>query len=375
MLWLWFIYMEQNISLVIKAPMQSLTDFVIKCSEDWTVLKIKTHLSEVYQGNPGVDTQRLIYSGRLLQDNLSIKDFIRKFDDNNTQTHVLHLVCSTVIGQSSGIQPPVMNTPNLEIPSVPTSLNLNTNPMNQQFIAGPEMIAHQMAMYHQLYAQYLALYPNFAFQTQFATVPVAPSQPVIPMAEQPPALAEPAEVNNDNNNEQPRAAPMRMNPAQGVDDDDEGAGRRDWLDWFYVVIRAMMLLFILYLYSSLGRFLVFVGTTVVVYLYHNRNVLFNNAQREQQPEPPQPAEQLPQDPQQQEQENQTPDDAQTSEADGSNENTSTQEPSASNNEQNEDNVPNRPLNFVHRLFKSIWMIIFSFIRSLIPDPPAAVAQN
>lgn len=57
--------------------------------------------------------------------------------------------------------------------------------------------------------------------------------------------------------------------AQGgpiVEEDDEI--NRDWLDWTYSAATFSVFLSILYFYSSLSRFLMVMGATVVMYLHH-----------------------------------------------------------------------------------------------------------
>lgn len=41
-----------DLQLLIKAPNQNIEDLVITCQMDWTVLKLKKHLSEVYPNHP-----------------------------------------------------------------------------------------------------------------------------------------------------------------------------------------------------------------------------------------------------------------------------------------------------------------------------------
>lgn len=48
---------------------------------------------------------------------------------------------------------------------------------------------------------------------------------------------------------------MRMNAQGGMEEDDEEFGQRDWLDYVYVFFRFLVLLSIVYFYSSASRFL------------------------------------------------------------------------------------------------------------------------
>ena len=81
----------------------------------------------------------------------------------------------------------------------------------------------------------------------------------------------PAEENvplNRPANQRPEAdGPIRMNAQGGpVMDDDEDEANRDWLDWVYTLCRFMVLISIVYFYSTLGRFVLVFGFFFVVYL-------------------------------------------------------------------------------------------------------------
>ncbi|XP_063050188.1 homocysteine-responsive endoplasmic reticulum-resident ubiquitin-like domain member 2 protein, partial [Engraulis encrasicolus] len=83
--------MDIPVTLVIKAPNQKYNDQTISCFSDWTVEKLKAHLSHVYPSKPSSKDQRLVYSGRLLSDDLQLKDVFRKQDEY----HMIHLVCAS----------------------------------------------------------------------------------------------------------------------------------------------------------------------------------------------------------------------------------------------------------------------------------------
>ncbi|XP_022094578.1 homocysteine-responsive endoplasmic reticulum-resident ubiquitin-like domain member 2 protein [Acanthaster planci] len=81
------------VTLLIKAPNQKLGDQTVECFLDWSVQKLKNHLAKVYPSKPNEKNQRIIYSGKLLKDNLLLKDVLR-LDDKSLQHHTVHLVCS-----------------------------------------------------------------------------------------------------------------------------------------------------------------------------------------------------------------------------------------------------------------------------------------
>jgi len=126
-------------------------------------------------------------------------------------------------------------------------------------------VAQQMAWMQQAYAQYMTQYMqlmasgNVPPGVQIPTpMPAAPHQPA-PLREDPVPANEPA----PNNEEEERA-------------------NRDWLDWFYIVSRLLVLFSIVYFYSSPVRFFVVSTLGVIMYLYQVG--FFRAVQRLDQPE-------------------------------------------------------------------------------------------
>lgn len=77
-------------------------------------------------------------------------------------------------------------------------------------------------------------------------------------------------LNQQQQPQQPQPAPqIRMNAQGGeVEDDDENEGMgRDWLDWIYVLSRMVVLLSVVYFYSTISRFMVVVCIAMMLYLY------------------------------------------------------------------------------------------------------------
>jgi len=81
-----------SMQVVVKAANQKYNDQTIQCQGTWTVKKLKAHLAEVYPCKPREHQQKIIFSGRLLQDHLVLKDVLRSFDPTCPTT--VHLVCS-----------------------------------------------------------------------------------------------------------------------------------------------------------------------------------------------------------------------------------------------------------------------------------------
>lgn len=95
---------DMPITLVIKAPNQRMADQTVDCMLGWTIRKLKQHLEKVYPSKPKHNEQRLIYSGKLLQDHLTLKEILRQYDENEQTTrHTVHLVCSKSSDSSTNL--------------------------------------------------------------------------------------------------------------------------------------------------------------------------------------------------------------------------------------------------------------------------------
>ncbi|XP_075068651.1 homocysteine-responsive endoplasmic reticulum-resident ubiquitin-like domain member 2 protein [Mixophyes fleayi] len=306
---------DNPVTLVIKAPNQKYDDQTINCFLDWTVEKLKSHLSKVYPSKPLTKDQRLVYSGKLLLDHLRLKDILRKQDEY----HMVHLVCasrtppnspkaSTRSGSTgtastssrsnsehSGSSPAPVSQ---DMPSTSSNLRPEENLrhrhsshtyMNamhshsfpysrQQHVGNPlpgqgapavfpvysVLSPLQMMWWQQMYArQYYMQYQAVA--SSQGTLGIAATQP-----------AATATINSDRPPPNPpRAAPnivpeanqnVQMN-AQGGPVMNEEDINRDWLDWMYTVSRAAILLSIVYVYSSFSRFVMVMGAMILVYMH------------------------------------------------------------------------------------------------------------
>ncbi|XP_036049713.1 homocysteine-responsive endoplasmic reticulum-resident ubiquitin-like domain member 2 protein [Onychomys torridus] len=309
--------MEIPVTLVIKAPNQKYSDQTISCFLNWTVGKLKTHLSNVYPSKPLTKDQRLVYSGRLLPDHLQLKDILRKQDEY----HMVHLVCtsrsppsspksstnreshealasstnsnsdhsdsttpspsqessSLVAGSSEGLRQrilPQAQTDPAQSHQFPYVIQGN---VDHQFpgqavppgfpvypaLSPLQMLWWQQMYAHQYYMQYQAAVTAQATSSASSAQPTA-SPPLnlahVPGEEPPPA---PNLVAQDNG---PMNENVQMN-AQGGPVLNEEDFHRDWLDWVYTFSRAAVLLSIVYFYSSFSRFIMVMGAMLLVYLH------------------------------------------------------------------------------------------------------------
>ena len=70
-----------------------------------------------------------------------------------------------------------------------------------------------------------------------------------------------------NNAQRNANVPMNAGGAMFDDDDENGDGRRDWLDWVHTFLRLSVMLSIMYFYSSTTRILMISLLGFIVYLY------------------------------------------------------------------------------------------------------------
>lgn len=297
----------EPVTLLVKSPNQRHRDLELSGDRGWSVSRLKAHLSRVYPERPRPEDQRLIYSGKLLLDHQCLQDLLPKQE----KRHVLHLVCnvrspskkpeaSTKSAESTE-QPD--NTSQAQYPGDTSSDGLrerevlrNLPPSGWENVSRPEAVQQtfqglgpgfsgyttygwlQLSWFQQIYARqyYMQYLAATAASGAFGPTPSAQEIPVVstpapaPIHNQFPAENQPA---NQNAAAQAVVNPganqnLRMNAQGGplVEEDDEI--NRDWLDWTYSAATFSVFLSILYFYSSLSRFLMVMGATVVMYLHH-----------------------------------------------------------------------------------------------------------
>lgn len=300
--------MEIPVTLIIKAPNQKYSDQTISCFLNWTVGKLKTHLSNVYPSKPLTKDQRLVYSGRLLPDHLQLKDILRKQDEY----HMVHLLCasrsppsspksstdrgshealasstssnsdhsdsttpspsqeslSLVTGSSEGLRQRTLSqaqTDPAQSHQFPYVIQGNVDHqfpgqgVPPAFPVYPALSPLQMLWWQQIQAAVSAQATSSAGSAQRAA-----SSPLnlahVPGEEPPPAPNLVAQENGPMNEN------VQMN-AQGGPVLNEEDLNRDWLDWVYTFSRAAVLLSIVYFYSSFSRFIMVMGAMLLVYLH------------------------------------------------------------------------------------------------------------
>lgn len=86
--------------VTIKSANQKVDDYATKCESNWTVKRLKQHISETHINKPNIEDQRLIYAGNLLKDTHTLKQvFFRDslctdLTNSNKNDFTIHLVCT-----------------------------------------------------------------------------------------------------------------------------------------------------------------------------------------------------------------------------------------------------------------------------------------
>jgi len=269
---------ETSVELNIRSPVSSMDDLRIICSSDWRVMRVKEEISNRLAGKPHPTAQKLVYAGKMLEDGDRLADFIRFQDECSVYT--LHLVCSVneleadrlelrhrkVARDQTGAdesRTSVLNSG--ELNSWTQYLQLS----NQSQVS--EYDPQQMAAMQEMYTQYLSQYMMY-MQTG-TPVPQPDIQGV---------------RNETEPGEGGRGAQVVMNAGgggQAFQDQDEPGGNRDMLDWLYISIRILILLSVVYFYSSFSRFMLVAIICLFLYslqggLWHGENRDRHNIQQE-----------------------------------------------------------------------------------------------
>ena len=111
-------------------------------------------------------------------------------------------------------------------------------------------------------------------ESQPSTPSTIPSTPISPAAPSTPPQQDAQQQEQIPQQQQQPAAnqnvPMNAGPGGAImqdDNDEDNPADRDWLDWLYMSLRGLMLMSIIYFYSSTSRFILVTILGFLVYLY------------------------------------------------------------------------------------------------------------
>ncbi|XP_068008863.1 homocysteine-responsive endoplasmic reticulum-resident ubiquitin-like domain member 2 protein isoform X4 [Melanerpes formicivorus] len=280
---------DHPVTLIIKAPNQKYTDQTINCFLDWTVGKLKSHLSKVYPSKPD-------------------------------EYHMVHLVCTSRTPPSSpkpstsreghgaatsssssdrsgsaAASPPTQEASSAPLSSSTDGVRHRNPPQAQSnpipshqfpyvmqgignqfpgqgvpagFSVYPAFSPLQMIWWQQVYARqyYMQYQAAVSAQVTASTEPVRSAVGQAVNSERAPANEPAAAPNVAVQENRPVNPNVQMN-AQGGPVVNEEDFNRDWLDWMYTFSRAAILLSIVYFYSSFSRFVMVMGAMLLVYLH------------------------------------------------------------------------------------------------------------
>ncbi|XP_012217250.1 homocysteine-responsive endoplasmic reticulum-resident ubiquitin-like domain member 2 protein [Linepithema humile] len=281
---------DAAVNLIIKAPNQQIKDQVVRCDLNWTIGHLKEYLSEVYPSKPESSHQKLIYSGQLLNDSARLKDILRQCDDLEDQFYTIHLVYTPQKTCAVKITPDQNCTINRDADTISairnshtrsnsvqnqSQENINVTASQSQQMYLPEQYfdprnSQQLAWIQQAYTHYFTQYMQLmaaqGIQLQ-ASIPYL-QQMNIDTSD----VAQNTHVSNNNNIVGDEQAQPPAQDAADVNAGNNGAGEdvafnRDWLDFFYMLSRIIVLFGIVYFYSSPLRFLIVTFLGFAIYLY------------------------------------------------------------------------------------------------------------
>lgn len=124
--------MEESINLLVRNPYLAEYEFRLQVRRSLTVALLKQELAQSYEGQPSTESQRLIYAGRLLQDQELLGELLVVETEDNE--HVIFLSIKRTGGESStspAARVPFHSSPSTVTQTVFTSSSFTfTTPMS-----------------------------------------------------------------------------------------------------------------------------------------------------------------------------------------------------------------------------------------------------
>ncbi|XP_077166102.1 homocysteine-responsive endoplasmic reticulum-resident ubiquitin-like domain member 1 protein isoform X1 [Paroedura picta] len=293
---------QGDVTLIVKSPAQRHPDLLLPARRSWRVRRLKAELRRLHPDGPPEDSQRLIYSGKLLPDHLCLQEVLAKHE----MVHAVHLVCNSKnvphVQETAGkvAEDKKESAACNQDPPVPPATHAGSrreNSSNQPVTTGeagnrPHVTQHtfqgvtpgyhsyttyrmlqfwfQQFYARQYYMQYMAasaasneLPPTQSTQ-EIPVAPVAAPAPLpgaFPAGNQPGNPNAPPPVNPGVNQN------LQMNAQGGPLMEEDEEGNRDWLDWLYSATLFYVFVNIVYFYSSMSRLLMVMVGTLLMYLH------------------------------------------------------------------------------------------------------------
>ncbi|XP_042744703.1 homocysteine-responsive endoplasmic reticulum-resident ubiquitin-like domain member 2 protein isoform X3 [Lagopus leucura] len=290
--------MEQGVvghpvTLIIKAPNQKYTDQTVSCFLDWTVGRLKSHLSDVYPSKPQDEYHmvHLVCTSRTPPSSPkpSTSRGGHGASTSSSSSSLDHSGSTAASPTNQEASSPSLSTgadgvrhrnlPQAQTDPIPSHQfpylmqgNIGNQFPGQAIPAGfpvyPAFSPLQMIWWQQMYARqyYMQYQAAVSAQVTSSTEPVRSAVAQAVNSQRAPAN-EPAAVPNVAIQENRPVNPNVQMNAQGGPVVNEEDFNRDWLDWMYTFSRAAILLSIVYFYSSFSRFVMVMGAMLLVYLH------------------------------------------------------------------------------------------------------------
>ena len=80
------------VKINIKTPCQESEDRELEAQSDWSVRNVKQEIEKQWANHPRPADQRLVYEGKLLQDDGILNEILRQ-DDEELNCYTMHLIC------------------------------------------------------------------------------------------------------------------------------------------------------------------------------------------------------------------------------------------------------------------------------------------
>ncbi|CAF3262157.1 unnamed protein product [Rotaria sp. Silwood2] len=290
---------NESITLIIRTTNNKYADFFLELSPLLTVHDLKQKITLNHPTKPIPKDQRLIFSGKLLDDASVLNQVFIK--STSGSSFMVHLVLDSDknsstprINQSTTVRAPPVVT---EQPSLSEKLN-NSSHSNtyeqyleelytyqqqlQQFISNPNANPPICNYESQAYLQYCythhQMYQNlFAYQRTVVSPLTATTTTNITSTQQ--------STSNDTNTAPPPPPPPAQQPAAG-NNNNELEQENDLLGVLNMLVELFVLCSIIYFYSTFSRFLVVFVIFALLYLHCRGYLSIHRRRRAQVPPAP-----------------------------------------------------------------------------------------
>lgn len=256
------------VKIKVLSPSIELTVSEFRVELSSTVSMLKERIISTHCAPDDLKDVRLLYGGKILKEGECLLDILKTPD---CDTYTIHLCCS-----NANIN--INKTKTQESGAAVTESSTNVGNISpdyqtmfgyqgyQSFSYGQDQLyntdINQLAVMQDMYAHYLnqyMQYVNMAQMTSQFPTNIVNQQPETPETNQP--APDPAQ------REQPEAGQVLAAGGGGLVQEEVAGGERDILDWMYLSSRLVLLLSIVYFYSSIGRFVIVLCIGGLFYFY------------------------------------------------------------------------------------------------------------